>query len=168
MYKNILLKIQAFHKFSSVHLACEVLVPDLEHNYVLPTHDTHNQPNTRSVLLPLSNLLHHVTTSLSPTNFNFTSPVYSGQLSSTALFTRPSITSTSFLHTRPPANGSLSWIKGWLTDGFSVMKNVLPVAFLALANVAHYNLLLLLLLHKENKPHRVYQPKIQNICKRKV
>ena len=36
------------------------------------------------------------------------------QLSSIALFTRPSITSTSFLHTRPPANGSLSWIRDGL------------------------------------------------------
>ena len=27
-------------------------------------------------------------------------------------------------------------MKGWWTDGFSVMKNVLPVVFLALANVA--------------------------------
>ena len=74
------------------------------------------------------------------------------QLSSTALFTRPSITSTSFLHTRPPANGSLLWIKGWFTDGFSVMKTVLPVAFHALANVAHYNLLLLLHWEKQTSP----------------
>ena len=67
VYKNILFKKkQAFHKFSSFHLASEVLVLDLEHNYVSPTQDTHNQPNTRSVLLLLSNLLHHVTTSLSP------------------------------------------------------------------------------------------------------
>ena len=58
-------KEQAFHKFSSFHLASEVVVLDLESNYLSPTHDTLNQPNTCSVLLPLSNLLHHVTTSLS-------------------------------------------------------------------------------------------------------
>ena len=54
------------YRYSSFHLASEVLVLDLKPNYVSPTHDTHNQPNTRSILLPLSNLLRHVTTSLSP------------------------------------------------------------------------------------------------------
>ena len=73
-------KKQAFHKFSSFHFASEVLVLDLEPNYVPPTHHTHNQPNTCSVLLQLCNLLHHVITSLSPQYFNFISPVHSSFL----------------------------------------------------------------------------------------
>ena len=90
--------------------------------------------------------------------FQLTSPHVSQRLRFTPTFFDSTLHSSSFLHTCPPANGSLSWIKGWFTDGFSVMKNLLPVAFLALANVAHYSLLLLLRTEKNSPPVSTQNP----------
>ena len=44
-------------------------------------------------------------------------------------------------------------------DGFSVLENVLPVVFLALANIARNYTTTFFFYTKKKKPHHVYNPK---------